>query len=77
MWRAAVALSGHDDGGMLDLIGVDFFTPVDIPWQGEPGDPAVALSQPGWVALTPLLAEQMGWRVGDAFTVSRGSRWCV
>ena len=73
LWRAAVALSGHDDG-MLDLIGVDFFTPVDIPWQGEPGDPAVALSQPGWVALTPLLAEQMGWRVGDAFTVSRGSR---
>ena len=74
LWRAAVALSGHDDGGMLDLIGVDFFTPVDIPWQGEPTDPAVALSQPGWVALTPLLAEQMGWRVGDAFTVSWGSR---
>ena len=74
LWRAAVALSGHDDGGMLDLIGVDFFTPVDIPWQGKPTDPAVALSQPGWVALTPLLAEQMGWRVGDAFTVSRGSR---
>ena len=73
LWRAAVALSGRDDG-MLDLIGVDFFTPVDIPWQGEPGDPAAALSQPGWVALTPLLAEQMGWRVGDAFTVSRGSR---
>ena len=73
LWRAAVALSGRDDG-MLDLIGVDFFTPVDIPWQGEPGDPAAALSQPGWVALTPLLAEQMGWRVGDAFTVSWGSR---
>ena len=74
LWRAAVALSDHDDGGMLDLIGVDFFTPVDIPWQGEPTDPAVALSQPGWVALTPLLAEQMGWRVGDVFTVSLGSR---
>ena len=73
LWRAAVALSGHD-GGMLDLIGVDFFTPVDIPWQGEPTDPAVALSEPGWVALTPLLAEQMGWRVGGAFTVSLGSR---
>lgn len=73
LWRAAVALPGNDHG-MLDLIGVDFFTPVDIPWQGEPADPAAALSQPGWVALTPLLAEQMGWRVGDAFTVSWGSR---
>lgn len=72
LWRAAVALPGDD--GLLDLIGVDFFTPVDIPWQGEPTDPAMALSQPGWVALTPLLAEHMGWRVGDAFTVSWGSR---
>ena len=73
LWRAAVVVSGADNL-MLDLIGVDFFTPVDIPWQGEPTDPAVALSQPGWVALTPLLAAQMGWRVGDAFTVSWGSR---
>ena len=73
LWRAAVALSGGDNG-MLDLIGVDFFTPVDIPWQDEPTDPAVALGQPGWVAVTPLLADQMGWRVGDAFTVSWGSR---
>ena len=73
LWRAAVVVSGGDSL-MLDLIGVDFFTPVDIPWQGEPTDPAVALSQPGWVALTPLLADQMGWRVGDAFTVSWGSR---
>ena len=81
LWRAAVALSeapGPGEGpatrGMLDLIGVDFFTPVDIPWQGEPTDPAEALSQPGWVALTPLLAEQEGWRVGDVVTVSLGSR---
>ena len=73
LWRAAVVVSGGDSL-MLDLIGVDFFTPVDIPWQGEPTDPAVALSQPGWVALTPHLADQMGWRVGDAFTVSWGSR---
>ena len=73
LWRAAVLVSGADNV-MLDLIGVDFFTPVDIPWQGEPTDPAIALSQPGWVALTPLLADQMGWRVGDAFTVSWGSR---
>ena len=81
LWRAAVALSpsrrsseGPAARGMLDLIGVDFFTPVDIPWQGEPSDPAEALSQPGWVALTPLLAEQEGWRVGDVLTVSLGSR---
>ena len=73
LWRAAVLVSGADNV-MLDLIGVDFFTPVDIPWQGEPTDPAIALSQPGWVALTPLLADQMGWRVGDAFTASWGSR---
>ena len=81
LWRAAVALSTAPGPavesapqGMLDLIGVDFFTPVDIPWQGEPTDPAEALSRPGWVALTPLLAEQEGWRVGDVLTVSLGSR---
>ena len=81
LWRAAVALpgaprpgAGSAARGMLDLIGVDFFTPVDIPWEGEPTDPAEALSKPGWVALTPALAEQEGWRVGDVLTVSLGSR---
>ena len=81
LWRAAVALSEDPEAitvaaarGLLDLVGVDFFTPIDIPWQGEPTDPAEALSRPGWVALTPLLAEQEGWRVGDVLTVSLGSR---
>ena len=81
LWRASVALFGDPEAdtepagrGMLDLVGVDFFTPVDIPWEGEPTDPAEALSRPGWVAVTPLLAEQEGWRTGDVVRVSLGSR---
>lgn len=73
LMRNSVALEGGQ-GVFLDLVGIDFFAPMDIPWEGEPDDLSVALSQPGWVAITPMLAEQMGWAIGDAFTVSSGSR---
>lgn len=71
--RYAVALEG-DEEAFLDVVGIDFFTLTNLPWQGEPEDLSVALSRPGWVAITPTLAEQKGWNVGDGFTVSSGSR---
>jgi len=33
-----------------------------------------ALTVPGWVALTPELAQEQGWVIGDTSTVSSGSR---
>ncbi len=71
--RHAVALESAEEV-FLDLVGIDFFTPMDLPWQVEPEDLSVALSRPGWVAITPTFAKQMGWAVGDRFTVSSGSR---
>jgi putative ABC transport system permease protein len=35
---------------------------------------AIALTTPGWVAVTPALAAEMGWQVGDSLLVSSGSR---
>ncbi len=75
--RSSVALASNQDV-FLDVVGVDLFASIDFPWEGEAGGEPEAmsdsLSRPGWVAITPTLAEQMGWSVGDTFTVSSGSR---
>ncbi len=75
--RSSVALE-HKRDVFLDVAGVDFFASLGIPWEneeeGEPENMSKSLSQPGWVAITPTLAGQMGWRVGDSFIVSSGSR---
>jgi putative ABC transport system permease protein len=72
LYRLDVAL---DDGRtFLELIGVDFFTPIDVPWEGPEIDVSEALGKPGWVAVTPELARERGFQVGDRFTVSLGTR---
>jgi putative ABC transport system permease protein len=72
LYRLDVAL---DDGsGFLELLGVDFFTPLDVPWDGPDIEFSEALRRPGWVAITPELAHAKGWKEGDRFTVSLGSR---
>ena len=60
----------------LDVVGIDFFAPIDIPWQdeSEPDDLSDSMSTIGWVAITPTLAQQMQWNVGDTFNVAIGSR---
>ena len=58
----------------LEVIGVDFFTPIDIPWEGELVDVSDALARVGWVAVTPTLARERGFQVGDRFEVSVGTR---
>ena len=73
LYRVDVALTEPHEG-FLDVVGVDFFAPMDIPWQGEPSELSDAMQQSGWVAITPTLAQQMQWDIGDAFTVSIGSR---
>jgi putative ABC transport system permease protein len=77
LYRRDAALVGPDgeaDGSFLELIGVDFFTPIDVPWEGPEIDLSEALSRPGWVAITPRLARERGWRLGDRFEVSVGTR---
>jgi len=58
----------------LEVFGVDLLAPVRLPWQGERGAIARALGSPGWVAVTPELAADRGWKVGDDLAVSSGSR---
>ena len=67
-------------GLLLEMVGVDLLAPLRLPVEGE-GDAAglgaeflTALTTPGWVAVTPALAREQGWQVGDAITVSSGSR---
>ena len=43
-------------GGTALVQTVDFFTPIDLPWDGEPVEVGDALGRPGWVAVTPALA---------------------
>ena len=73
LYRIDVALTGHKDF-FLEVVGVDFFAPIDLPWRGDRVDSADPLSRRGWVALTPALAQEMGWSVGDSVAVSSGSR---
>ncbi len=75
LYRIDVALEDGIEGSIfLELIGVDFFTPIDVPWEGPEVDFGEALSRPGWVAVTPELARERGWSVGDRFTVSLGTK---
>ncbi len=83
LWRRTVALRGRDRF-FLEVIGVDFFAPMQLPVSGvgEGGERQEAaeeflrgaLLEPGWVAVTPELAGEMGWAEGDTFAVSSGSR---
>lgn len=75
LYRVDVALMGRDRF-FLEVIGVDFFTPVEVPWQDGSGDLSKFLSESGWVAVSPVLAEENGWQKGSVFEVASGSR-CV
>ncbi len=70
-------------GLLLDVVGIDVLAPVQYPVRtgplaAEPGwDLMAALRQPGWVAITPDLARDQGWDVGDTISVSSGSRSAI
>ena len=81
LYRVDVALAQRE-GFTLEVIGVDVFAPIEWPWDryrpdvsdGLSFDLTEALGKAGWVAVTPSLAEEMGWKRGDRFTVTFGSR---
>ncbi len=72
----------------LEVIGIDFFAPVRYPISAErvreigatpaPDALAAALTEPGWVAITPRFAAAHGLAEGDTIAISSGSRaWCL
>ncbi len=80
--RVDAAVDGVE-GLLLDMVGVDLLAPVGLPLEAtlgaaDPGDAQAgilaAMVTPGWVAVTPELAANQGWAVGDAIEVSSGSR---
>jgi F0F1-type ATP synthase membrane subunit c/vacuolar-type H+-ATPase subunit K len=83
VYRIYVALEGHP-GLFLEVAGLDLFAAGRLPLVSGDGEgtgsvgaaAALAgfLSRPGWVAVSPALAGEMGWSVGDTVTVSSGSR---
>jgi putative ABC transport system permease protein len=80
VYRASVAVERIPDL-RLDLLGVDLLSPG--PWPVEEARSqapdslrnalATRVSVPGWVAVTPELAAEEGWAVGDSIRVSQGS----
>ncbi|MEZ4386065.1 MAG: FtsX-like permease family protein [Candidatus Krumholzibacteriia bacterium] len=77
--RAWVLVSGTADR-YLDVVGVDAFAPVDFPLEGMSGAGSALvgladmLGRPGWIALTPEYAAELGFAVGDTFTVASADR---
>lgn len=72
LYRANVALAGKRRF-YLEVIGVDLFAPLRVPWQGEGAELSGALGRPGWAAFSPALAQEQGWAVGDSVQVHRGA----
>lgn len=77
--RSSIALQ-EDPQYFLDVVGFDFFAPVPLPLNapeqrlgGEDWLRQV-LARPGWIAVSPQVATERGWAVGDSFAVSSGSR---
>ena len=73
LWRAEAALQGRPGEG-LELVGADLLAAAGARWALPPGGLGDALGRPGWVAVTPRLAREMGWREGTRVEVSLGSR---
>jgi putative ABC transport system permease protein len=71
--RVDVALSGRESY-FLEVVGFDLFAPRDIPWNEPIANPAAVLAEPGWAAVSPALATEMSWKIGDRFEVTSGSR---
>lgn len=77
--RVDVALA-DSDAFFLEVIGVDLFAPVSLPFAASGGaadpsdDPAAPLGRPGWTAVSPELARDFGRRIGDTLSVTIGSR---
>jgi putative ABC transport system permease protein len=76
LYRLEVVLGGVENESplFLEILGVDFFTPIDVPWEGGETDFSEALGEAGFAAVTPELARERDWKLGDRFEVNLGTR---
>lgn len=82
IYRIDVAVEEHP-GLFLEVAGLDLFAAGRLPLVSGEGSGsggadtetlAGFLARPGWVAVSPALAGEAGWSVGDTVRVSSGSR---
>ena len=73
LYRVDVSLASEPEL-LLEVVGFDFFAPVRMPVEGISREAGEVLSRRGWVAVTPSLAAERGWEVGDALEVTVGTR---
>jgi putative ABC transport system permease protein len=73
IYRVEAALEADPEAG-LEVLGVDLVAAASGPWTPAAGSLAGALATPGWVAVTPALARERGWEIGDEVRVTSGSR---
>ena len=73
LYQIDVALADRDPF-FLQVFGVDLLSSAGLPWSSSPEDLSQALFEPGWIALTPSLAQEMGWSIGDPLEVTSGTR---
>ncbi|MCZ6876761.1 MAG: FtsX-like permease family protein [Acidobacteria bacterium] len=73
LYQIDVALADRDPF-FLQVFGVDLLSPLSLPWSSSPEDLSQALFEPGWIAVTPSLAQEMGWSLGDPIEVTSGTR---
>ncbi|MEE8350304.1 MAG: FtsX-like permease family protein [Acidobacteriota bacterium] len=73
LYQVDAAVEGQDLL-FLKIYGVDLFSPVRPPWGSPSEDLSQAVSEPGWLAVTPVLAREMGWSPGDSISVTSGTR---
>ncbi len=73
MYRTDVAVRDADQV-FLQVYGIDLFQAVGLPIDTGVVDIARALTEPGWTAIMPELAQALRLGVGDTLVVSSGSR---
>ena len=73
LYQVDVALAERDLF-FLQIYGVDLFASVRTPVGATPEDLSDAVSELGWLAVTPVLAREMGWAEGDSIQVTSGTR---
>jgi len=73
VYQVNVAVEGRDKY-YLDVVGVDVFSATQIPVAADSGSLGDALGRPGWAAISPALAAELGLDTGAAIPVTSGSR---
>lgn len=76
LYRVEVALADRPRS-FLQVLGFDLLASVGMPAVGSGdggGDRWAPLRRKGWVAVSPQLADEMDWAVGDIVPVAAGSR---